>query len=136
MSLHTNNTQGGSRMSWRQFARALPMVARQRGWQPDEAASLVAACPGPQLNSEASTSRRQSSFTGRSGSYSGSRPPSVPASSDAAGTDDETASVGSHGTPGRVGAFTPTKRASADRRLSGGSSPPGSTGSGSKPSPR
>lgn len=122
-------------MNWRQFARALPMLARQRGFPADDAIALVAACPGPQLNSEASTSRRLSSFTGRSGSLSGSRPPSVLAGSDAAGTDDETASVGSHGRA-QVGAFTPTKRGGADRRLSGGSSPPGSTGSGGRPSPR
>lgn len=129
-------------MNWRQFARALPMLARQRGWQPEEAHSLVAACPGPQLNSEASTSRRQSSFTGRSGSYSGSRPASVTAGSDVGGGEDtdETSSAGSHGTAGRVGAFTPTKRGSSSRRLSGGSagggSPPGSASSGGKATPR
>lgn len=116
-------------MSWPQFAHALPQLARTRGCPAQQAVAKVAACPGPQLNSEAGGSGRQSSFTGRSGSWAGSRAPSQPSSE--AGSlaserergerDDDSLSVSSQG---RVGAFTPTRRAS------GGGGTPSGTPSG------
>ena len=103
-------------MSYRQFAAALPLLARQRGCAPADAAALVAACPGPQLNSELGGTGRQSSFTGRAGSAAGSRPASVAGSEleagAEAGADDDARSVGSHGGGRQVGGFvrTPTRR--------------------------
>lgn len=98
-------------MTWRQFAAALPMLARKRGCPAADAAARVAACPGPQLNSEAGGSGRQSSFTGRSGSLSGSRPASVAAGSEGEGSEGEEGSQGSR--PGSiVGGFIPVRRLS------------------------
>lgn len=108
-------------MSWPQFAQALPQLARTRGCPAQQAVTLVAACPGPQLNSEAGGSGRQSSFTGRSGSWAGSRAPSQPSSE--AGSlasererDDDSQSVSSQG---RVGSFTPTRRSGGGETPSG-----------------
>lgn len=104
-------------MNWRQFSTALPMLARQRGMPADEMAALVAACPGPQLNSElGSTTARQSSFTGRSGSLNGSRPASV--ASEVEGDEVDSSSGGAGATaaatsPRQVGGFTPVRRPSA-----------------------
>ena len=132
-------------MTWRQFATALPLLARTRGCAADECLALVAACPGPQLNSESGGTGRQSSFTGRSGSLNGSRPASVTGASEEewqagggdggggggeGGADDEVCCSPS-GSGGRrsVGGFTPLRRPSVDgagqhgQRASGGGSP-------------
>lgn len=110
-------------MNWRQFASALPLLARARGWTPQELVNLVAACPGPSLNSEAAAaSGRQSSFTGRSGSFSGSRPASFsggsrPASAAGASEDGDREAGGAgaerRGSGGSVGGFTPLRRPSS-----------------------
>jgi hypothetical protein len=126
-------------MSWRQFASAVPLLARKRGWPPADVVARIAACPGPQLNSEAGGSGRQGSFTGRSGSLpgsyavsvgSGSRPPSVAAASEDGGgaSDDERGSAGGSRPGSTVGGFTPLRRPSQGG--SAGASPAGSARGG------
>lgn len=131
-------------MTWRQFAAALPLLARQRGCTAEEAVALVVACPGPQLNSETGGTGRQSSFSGRGGgSLSGSRPGSVLGGGSDAGLScespgDEAAAAG---TPRIVGGFTPTKRSPREgsqsgRRSSGGAGAGPSSGRRRSPSGR